>query len=162
MKFKKTAIRLKNALDNAQLSPQELANRTGVSKSSISQYLNGRNRPSNISAGVMGKELKVSPLWLMGYDVNINQGIVNNVKNNNGILSNNVGSENNTDSNNTSYTINNNYSSAPCTNKEKEVSTLPTKNDNKEYIFQILDYARQMTDEQLKDVVKYVEFLLSR
>lgn len=41
----------------------------GISKLSISQYLNGSHAPSNISSGKIGKVLNVEPLWLMGFDV---------------------------------------------------------------------------------------------
>ncbi|MFR6462050.1 MAG: helix-turn-helix domain-containing protein [Anaerostipes hadrus] len=40
-----------------------------VSKASISQYLNGSHAPSNISSGKMAKILNVNPVWLMGFDV---------------------------------------------------------------------------------------------
>ena len=69
MKYSETAKRLAEAISEKGLTPQELANRSGVSKSSISQYRNGTHKPSNISSGKMGKVLEVNPLWLMGYDV---------------------------------------------------------------------------------------------
>lgn len=71
MKNEITAKRLQLALSNAGMKPQELAEKSGVSKSSISQYVNGSHAPSNISSGKMGKVLKVNPLWLMGFDVNM-------------------------------------------------------------------------------------------
>lgn len=69
MKNEMTAKRLLLALSNANIKPQELADRSGVSKSSISQYVNGSHAPSNISSGKIGKVLNVNPLWLMGFDV---------------------------------------------------------------------------------------------
>ena len=69
MKHERTAKRLSKALANVNKIPQELANESGVSKSSISQYLNGSHKPSNISSGKMAKVLGVDPLWLMGFDV---------------------------------------------------------------------------------------------
>lgn len=68
MKNEVTAQRLRMALNNAGMKSQELAERAKVSKSSISQYVNGSHAPSNISAGKMGKVLNVNPLWLMGFD----------------------------------------------------------------------------------------------
>lgn len=68
-KSPETARRLSLALSNARLRPQDLADSSGVSKSSISQYLSGSHAPSNISSGKIGKVLGVSPLWLMGFDV---------------------------------------------------------------------------------------------
>lgn len=69
MKNPITANRLALALSNADMIPQELANASGVSKASISQYLNGSHSPSNISSGKMAKILNVNPVWLMGFDV---------------------------------------------------------------------------------------------
>lgn len=69
MKNELTALRLKQALSECNLIPQELADKSGVSKASISQYLSGSHAPSNISSGKMGKVLKVEPMWLMGFDV---------------------------------------------------------------------------------------------
>lgn len=69
MKNEITAKRLRLSLDNANMKPQELAEKSKVSKSSISQYVNGSHAPSNISAGKIGKVLDVEPLWLMGFDV---------------------------------------------------------------------------------------------
>ena len=69
MKNETTAKRLSLALSNANMKPQELADKSGVSKASISQYVNGSHAPSNISSGKMASILKVNPLWLMGFDV---------------------------------------------------------------------------------------------
>lgn len=69
MKHELTAKRLLKALTSVNKIPQELANESGVSKSSISQYLKGSHKPSNISSGKMAKVLGVDPLWLMGFDV---------------------------------------------------------------------------------------------
>lgn len=63
-----TSQRLKEALSEAGLSAQELADRSGVNKSSISQYVNGSHAPSNIAAYKIGKVLNVSPTWLMALD----------------------------------------------------------------------------------------------
>lgn len=69
MKNELTAKRLQLALENAGISQQELAEKSNVSKASISQYVNGSHAPSNISSGKMGKVLNVEPMWLMGFDV---------------------------------------------------------------------------------------------
>lgn len=67
--MEKSSKRLRHALDINEMKQQELADKSGVSKNSISQYLNKRSIPSNISAGKMAKALGVNPMWLMGYDV---------------------------------------------------------------------------------------------
>lgn len=69
MKNELTAKRLQLALENAGISQQELAEKSGVGKASISQYMKGSHAPSNISSGKMGKVLNVEPMWLMGFDV---------------------------------------------------------------------------------------------
>ena len=71
MKNEITAKRVRLALDNSGMKSQELAEKAQVSKSSISQYVNGSHAPSNISAGKIGKVLGVDPLWLMGFDVSM-------------------------------------------------------------------------------------------
>ena len=75
MKNPITAKRLALALSNKNMIPQELANASGVSKASISQYLNGSHAPSNISSGKMAKILDVNPVWLMGFDVPMKEKI---------------------------------------------------------------------------------------
>lgn len=69
MKHELTAKRLQIAMSNMNINAQELSNRSGVAKASISQYVNGSHKPSNISSGKMASVLKVNPLWLMGFDV---------------------------------------------------------------------------------------------
>lgn len=69
MKNEITAKRLQIALSDNNMKAQELANKSGVGKASISQYVNGSHAPSNINAGKMAKVLGVNPVWLMGYDV---------------------------------------------------------------------------------------------
>ncbi|MFR4336894.1 MAG: helix-turn-helix domain-containing protein [Lachnospira pectinoschiza] len=51
MKNEITAKRLQIALSNKNMKPQELCEASGVSKASISQYINGSHCPSNISSG---------------------------------------------------------------------------------------------------------------
>lgn len=69
MKNELTAKRMQLALSNANMKPQELADRSGIGKASISQYVNGSHAPGNVSAEKIGKLLNINPLWLMGFDV---------------------------------------------------------------------------------------------
>lgn len=69
MKYETSAKRLAMALKRKDMIAQELADQTGIHKSSISQYINGSHVPSNFNAGRMAEVLGVSPVWLMGYDV---------------------------------------------------------------------------------------------
>ena len=69
MKHPETARRLREAMAEKGMIAQELSDKSGVKKASISQYINGSHKPSNQSSGAMGIILDVSPLWLMGFDV---------------------------------------------------------------------------------------------
>lgn len=68
MKYEETAKRLKAAMTEKGLTQQELCNRSGVTKSSISHYINGHNVPDNFQAYKLAKVLDVAPEWLMGVD----------------------------------------------------------------------------------------------
>lgn len=65
----KASKRLRYILELNNMKQQDLADKSGVSKYSISQYLGQRSIPSNLSVGKMAKVLNVDPMWLMGYDV---------------------------------------------------------------------------------------------
>lgn len=80
MKNELTAKRIQLALSNSNMKPQELADRSCIGKASISQYVNGSHAPGNISAKKMGKVLNVNPLWLMGFDVPMEQDNIDNLK----------------------------------------------------------------------------------
>lgn len=68
MKYELTATRLKKAMAEKGFSQQELCNRSGVTKSSISHYVNGKNVPDNFQAYKLAKVLDVAPEWLMAID----------------------------------------------------------------------------------------------
>ena len=46
----------------------EFSKRTGIGKSSISQYVNGTNAPGNITAAKIGDAFGLNPMWIMGFD----------------------------------------------------------------------------------------------
>lgn len=71
MKYPETARRLSYILNLRNMTAQELSNRSGVGKSSISHYINGNNEPHSHNAGKMAKVLNVDPQWLMGFDVSM-------------------------------------------------------------------------------------------
>lgn len=48
-------------------SQQEFANKTGLNKGTVSQYVNGKKTPTSIAAQAIGKVFKVSPAWVMGF-----------------------------------------------------------------------------------------------
>lgn len=47
---------------------QRFVERTGLNKASVSQYVNGKNTPSNINADKIGAAFNVNPVWVMGFD----------------------------------------------------------------------------------------------
>ena len=68
MKHKVTAERLAEALIIRGIRAAELSQLSGVSQSSISQYLKGSHSPSGKSSTMMAKVLGVDPLWLSGFE----------------------------------------------------------------------------------------------
>ena len=69
MKYPEIARRFDYILTLRKMSAQELANKSGVGKSSISHYVNGSNEPSAKNAEPLAKVLHVNFKWLMGFDV---------------------------------------------------------------------------------------------
>lgn len=69
MKYELTSKRLIKAMNDKDIMPIELARASGVSKASISHYMTGLHAPSNIAAGKLAKVLEVSPVWLMGFNI---------------------------------------------------------------------------------------------
>lgn len=74
--------RLKIALDLAGRRPVDLANATGISRSSISQYLSGYAKPTDVNAYKMAKYLGVTEAWLIGFDAPMGK---HEAANNNGV-----------------------------------------------------------------------------
>ena len=61
--------RLREALDCAGMRPIELSEATGIPKSMISYYLNGKTKPKADRIYKISMALDISEVWLMGYDV---------------------------------------------------------------------------------------------
>lgn len=51
------------------MKPVELAEKTGLSKSTISHYMSGYTKPKSDRLYMLAKTLNVNEAWLMGYDV---------------------------------------------------------------------------------------------
>ena len=73
------ASRLNKALSLRKMKPIELAEKTGIDKGSISSYLSGRYKPKSKNIYIMAKILDISPTWLLGYDVDINNDEIINI-----------------------------------------------------------------------------------
>lgn len=60
--------RLKKCMSIRNIKPVELSERTGLSKSTISQYMSGYAKPKSDKLFIIAKELNVNEAWLIGYD----------------------------------------------------------------------------------------------
>jgi len=67
------AKRLKYAMHKNKLTLSELSNITGISKPLISNYLSGNYNAKQQNIYRISEALKVSPTWLMGYNVPIDK-----------------------------------------------------------------------------------------
>lgn len=65
--------RLKKALMIKNMKPIDLANRSGINKATISQYLSGKYRAKQDNIYILSKALDINEAWLMGYDVPIDR-----------------------------------------------------------------------------------------
>lgn len=61
--------RLTEILNLKNIRPIDLATRTGIPKSSISQYMSGYAKPNAERVFLISKVLNVNEPWLMGFDV---------------------------------------------------------------------------------------------
>lgn len=65
---KLTADNLREALTKKRMTMSEVSKKTGVSISSISQYLSGRCAPNNVNAKKLAEVLDVSVAYIMGLE----------------------------------------------------------------------------------------------
>ena len=65
--------RLRDGLDIRSMTQSELAQRSKISKSSISRYLKGDWEGKQGAVYALAKALNVTEAWLMGYDVSMEQ-----------------------------------------------------------------------------------------
>lgn len=61
--------RIAEALSIRNMKQVELAEKTGIAKSAINNWLNHRYQPKQKSLLLMARALEVSEMWLAGYDV---------------------------------------------------------------------------------------------
>mgnify|MGYP001183176868 CR=1 FL=1 len=67
-----TAERLRTALHKRAMKPVELAERTGIPRSAVSQYLAGKYVPKQDKLYLLSRVLQVDVLWLMGLSDQMN------------------------------------------------------------------------------------------
>ena len=61
--------RMKEAMNIMNIKQVDLVEKTGLTKSAISQYYSGKYEPKQKGIFLIAKALDVSESWLMGYDV---------------------------------------------------------------------------------------------
>lgn len=61
--------RLEKALTFRNMRPKDLADKSGISESTISQYRSGYAKPKEKKLALIASALNVNPTWLMGLDV---------------------------------------------------------------------------------------------
>lgn len=152
----KIGTRVKNRRLELDMTQDELAQRLGYSdKSSISRIENSSKLTLN-RVQLLADALNVSPSYLMGWEDETNVDM--DMSNNSGTISNNIGSDS-SESNNT-YTTNNSYTS-PCSQREKIVNhDVETSITSKELFYELLLTLKDMSDKQLKDMIRYGNFIL--
>ena len=69
MKTTDSKHRIKELLNLTQDSQNEMARKSGLTKSAISNYINGTREPRQDAIFYLSKAYNVNPAWLMGYDV---------------------------------------------------------------------------------------------
>lgn len=63
------SVRLRKALELRKMKPSVLAYKTGISEAAISHYLAGDYAPKSKKMHIIADALRVSPIWLSGFDV---------------------------------------------------------------------------------------------
>ena len=147
---------LKNRRIELGYTMKELADLIGVSEGTVSRWESGEIQNMRRNKVVaLSKIFHLTPDKIMGWEMEFVQN------NNQGTISNNIGSDtgHNSDSNN-NYTTNNYYSS-PC-EKHAVNHEIEATINSKECFFKVLDCLRDMTDEQLLEVLKYSEYVLNK
>lgn len=154
----KIGERIKSRRIELNITQNELARRLGYSdKSSISRIENSSKLTLN-KVQLLADALNVSPSYLMGWEDKNNVDM--DMRNNSGTISNNIGSDSSESSKNNTYTTNNYYQSS-CSQKEKIANhDVETSITSKELFYEILTLIKDMSDEQLKDMIRYGEFIL--
>lgn len=76
--MEKISKRLNQALKVRNMKPIELSEKAKISKGAISSYLSGKYLPKSKYVYKMAKVLNVNPVWLLGYDVPMENNDSNN------------------------------------------------------------------------------------
>lgn len=84
-KVSTTQKRLHEMMQALNISQQDIANRTGLNKSTISNYCNGNRTPNQRNTAIISDAFQISPAWLMGFNtpmyvVDPNSSAMNKIK----------------------------------------------------------------------------------
>ena len=74
------ANRLNLAMRIRNVKATELSEKTGISKSSLSEYINGKYEAKQNGIYLLAKALNVSEAWLMGLDVSMEKTVDETLK----------------------------------------------------------------------------------
>lgn len=69
MKASNSKERLKEMMNILNLKPVDICKKSGIQKSSLSNYLNGTREPRQDQISLICDPYGINPAWLMGYDV---------------------------------------------------------------------------------------------
>ena len=70
--------RLKTAMRIRNIKASELSDKTGIAKSSLSEYINGKYEAKQDGVFLLAKALNVNEAWLMGCDVPMEKETISN------------------------------------------------------------------------------------
>ena len=71
MKVSDSQHRLIEMMEILGITQTDIVRRTGVQKSSLSNYISGRRTPRQDQLSVIADPYGIDPAWLMGYDVDM-------------------------------------------------------------------------------------------
>jgi len=69
MKVSNTKSRLAEMMAYFKINQTDIVERTGVPKSSLSLWVNGKRTPGQKQLAMLSEPFNINPAWLMGYDV---------------------------------------------------------------------------------------------
>lgn len=73
MKISSSQYRIKELLEMTDDTQAEMSRKIGVSKTTVGRYIKGTQEPHQAALSKMASVYRVSPAWLMGFDVPMNE-----------------------------------------------------------------------------------------
>lgn len=69
MKKSNSNTRIRELIAELNITQTEFCQKTGITKSALSQYLNGNREPRQDQIAKIADAYNINPAWLMGYDI---------------------------------------------------------------------------------------------